>query len=394
MLNDRLNQLGDYPFRRLAGLLAPVVPPEGVPPIVMTAGDPRMGSPALVAELIQANAALWGTYPPSAGTPEFRAAVAGWCGRRYGLPAGMVDPDRHVVPVPGTREGLFMLALATVPQERRGQRPLVCMPNPLYHVYGAAAAIAGAEPYFLDTPRETGFLPDLDALDADTLARTALFYLCTPSNPQGAVADLAYLTRLVELAREYGFVLGLDECYAEIYDRAAPAGGLQACAALGGSLDHVVVFHSLSKRSSSPGLRSGFACGDADAVAGLLRLAEYGGAGMPGPIMATATALWADEAHVEPVRAFYRQNIDVAERILGNRFGFYRPPGGFFLWLDVGDGEAATVKLWRDAGVRVLPGKYMTRGPEPTPSDPFIRVALVHPPEITARGLSRLAEIL
>jgi hypothetical protein len=241
----------------------------------------------------------------------------------------------------------------------------VLLPNPFYHVYASSALAVGAEPVFVPATAATGFMPDYGALDAALLDRTVFCFLNSPANPQGAAADAGYLAGLLKLARAHDFVVGFDECYSEIYDAAPPAGALQAAAALGGALDHLLVFHSLSKRSSAPGLRCGFVAGDAPLIDGLDLALRVGGAGVSLPILAAGTRLWRDEAHVEANRAYYRRNFDIAARILGNRFGFRKPDGGFFLWLDVGDGEAAALRLWREAGVRVLPGTYMAEtGPD------------------------------
>jgi len=396
MLNERLEALGDYPFARLNALISGLQPKANETPLLMSAGEPQHDPPALLAETVAQNAHLWGKYPPNDGTPAFRRAAAGWLARRYRLPEGMIDPDRQVLPLVGTKEGLFLAALMAVPERKAGQRPAVLLPNPYYHVYSAGAAMSGAETVFLPATRATGFLPDLDAIDPALLARTALFYLCSPANPQGALADLAYLKRLVGLAREHDFVLLVDECYAEIYDQDPPPGALEACAALGGATDKVLVMHSLSKRSSAPGLRSGFVAGCPTLVRMFQRLRSYGGPTVPLPLLAAATALWDDEAHVVENRALYRRKIDIAERLLGGRFGFYRPPGGFFLWLDVGDGEAAATRLWADAAIKVVPGAYVSRplADGTNPGQPYIRVALVHDPATVESGLARFLRAL
>ena len=397
MINPRLDLLPDYPFQRLRDLLNPLAPPAGVEPVLMSLGEPQHAYPALVAEVMAANAHLYGKYPPAAGSPQLRQAIVGWLGRRYGLPAGFLDPDRHVSALSGTREGLFMCAFLAVPPEKGGGRAKVLMPNPFYQCYGGAAIASGGEPVYLPVTAESNFLPDLDAISADTWARTALFYLCSPSNPQGTIADIAYIRRLLGLARQHDFILVMDECYAEIYLDQPPPGALQAVQGFdGGALDNLLCFHSLSKRSSVPGLRAGFVVGDPKLIRLFLRLREYGGNPLPLPIDATAAALWSDEAHVAPNRARYVAKFDTAQRILGNRFGFYRPGGGFFLWLDVGDSEAATVKLWTEAAIRVLPGAYLAVGAEgqENPGQRYIRVALVHDENTTAAALGRLAEVL
>jgi aspartate/methionine/tyrosine aminotransferase len=285
-----------------------------------------------------------------------------------------------------------------VPPEKGGGKPVVLAPNPFYQVYIGAGVMSGAETVLLECDRSTGFLPDLEAVDDATWKRVALVYICTPANPQGAVASLDYLIRALELCRKHDAVLVIDECYAEIYRDKKPAGGLQAAMALkapGEIFANLLVFHSLSKRSSAPGLRSGFVAGDAKLIELIARLRSYGGASVPAPIMAASTALWRDEKHVEDVRARYNACFDVAAQFLHNRFSFFRPEGGFFLWLDVGDGEAATRKLWGEAGVKVLPGLYLAKGEgEKNPGRRYIRVALVHDVETTREAMQRMAEVL
>jgi len=357
MLNPRLEALPNYPFDRLRALLDGLSPPTGLEPRVLSVGEPRHAPLPIIDAAVAAEVGNWGRYPLVEGTPAFRAAVVGWLSRRYGLPEDMTDADRNVLPVSGTREALFLAALLTVPGRTRHRRPAVLMPNPFYPAYAGGAMLAGAEAIYLPATRETGFLPDLSAVDDETLDRTALVYLCSPANPQGAVASADDIGEAIALARRHGFVLAVDECYTEIYGDQPPAGALQACAATGGNCSNVLVFHSLSKRSSAPGLRSGFVAGDADLIAGFRRLRSYGGATLPFPVLAASAALWNDDAHVEANRALYREKFDAAEHILSGRFGFYRPDGGFFLWLDVGDDEAATQALWTEAAVRVLPGR-------------------------------------
>jgi N-succinyldiaminopimelate aminotransferase len=378
-MHDRMHSLGDGPFRRLAQMVEPITPAANVAPIDLSIGDPRTGFPAFVADILASAWKHYGRYPPPKGTPDLRRAIAAWLTRRYRLPSQMIDPDRHVVPVAGTKEGMFLMAQAAVPDTHRGGAPVVLMPNPYYHAYAGAAVAARAEPVFVPATRDTGFLPDFAALDPAILDRTALCFVGSPSNPQGAVANLDYLRSLVGLARAHDFVLVVDECYAEIYDRDPPPGALEACASIGDGLANVIVFHSLSKRSSAPGLRVGFAAGDPDRLDAYVRLRSYGGATIPLPIDAAAAALWRDEAHVERIRANYRSQFDAAERILAGRFGFYRPAGGFFLWLDVGDGVAAVRTLWSHAAVKMLPGAFISREVGGfNPGLPYIRIPLVH----------------
>lgn len=394
MWNQRFDRLGEFPFRRLAAALADVAPDPAMEAIDLSIGEPRHAPPALLAETVAAHSDSWNRYPPPQGTPAFREAAADWLARRFELPAASLDPGRHILPVAGTKEAIFLIATAATPPEETA--PAVLMPSPLYAVYLGAATLARAEPVLLPATRESGFMPDLDSLSPELLERTTAFYLCSPGNPQGAIADLDYLARAVELARRHEFLLITDECYSEIYDDAAPPSGLKAAHALNGGFDHVVALHSLSKRSNAAGLRSGFVAGDAAFLACFLRMRAYGAAVQPLPLMAAATALWRDEAHVEANRARYRAKFDLAERRLGNRFGFYRPPGGFFLWLDVEDGVEAARRLWREAALKVLPGLYLTPGevgPD-NPGHPYVRLALVDDEALVDRALSRFVEVL
>jgi len=405
-LPDRRSLQAFHPFARLSRLLDAVPPgrPPGdaaAQPILLSIGEPKNQPPAFVAEEIAKAAASWSNYPPPRGTEGYRAACADWLNRRYRLPAGLLDPAANLLPLPGSREGLFFAVLAAVQDhaQRNGEGaapPVILMPNPFYHVYAGSAVAMGAEPVFVAATAETGFMPDYQAIDPKLLDRAVFCFLNSPANPQGAAADLDYLTRLIALARKHDFIVGFDECYAEIYGEVPPAGALEAAAAAGGALDSVLVFHSLSKRSSAPGLRCGFVAGDKRLIDGLDMALRIGGAGVSLPILAAGTRLWREEAHVEANRDYYRRNFALAERILGNRFGFRVPDGGFFLWLDVGDGEAAALKLWREAGVRVVPGAYMCV-PDAEGFNPgarYIRVALVYDAAVTEDALKRIVQVL
>ena len=397
MINSELSHLRGSPFDALRGLLDPLAPAPGFAPLLLTIGEPQHKPPQLMIDALRANEHLYGKYPPIAGTPELRAAIAGWLNRRYGLPDGMIDADSNIAPVNGTKEALYMIA--SVLTERAGHnqpQPAILLPTPYYHVYHAAAVMAGAEPVFLPAGKATHFFPDLDALEPGLLDRTSAFYLCNPSNPQGTVADATYLKAALNLARKHDFMLIVDECYSEIYDQTPPTGILEICAQEGGTLDHVLAFHSLSKRSSAAGLRSGFCVGEKSLIRSFLNLRSFSGAASPLPVCAAATALWNDDAHVEENRALYRAKFDMAEEIFGTSFGFYRPEGGFFLWLDVGDGVEAAKRLWTGAAIRVLPGRYLSvAGADGiNPGDPYIRVALVAEPENSKEALSRLANSL
>jgi len=395
-MNPDLSDLRNSPFIALRELLDPLVPAPGLEPLSLTIGEPQNQPPQLMKDVLAANDHLYGKYPPGNGTPELHEAICNWLARRYGLPDGMIDPDRHITPANGTKEALYMLAQIIVDRSKGDKKPTILIPNPYYHVYHAAAVMAGAEPVFLNATQENNFFPDLDAIGEDILERCTAFYLCSPSNPQGTVAGSSYMQHALELARKYDFTLIMDECYTEIYDTEKPSGILEVCKNLGGSLDNVVSFHSLSKRSSAAGLRSGFMVGDEKLTKPLLNLRNFAGAASPLPVYAASAALWNDDDHVAENRDRYRTNIDIAQKHLGNRFDFYRPSGGFFLWLNVGDGVEVTKKLWTEAAIRVLPGEFLsgTDASGVNPGKPYIRIALVFDPEMMEEALTRIADSL
>jgi N-succinyldiaminopimelate aminotransferase len=397
--SDPLARLPRYPFERLHRLLDDVQPRAGLTPIIMSLGEPRRPSPAIIAETLTREAAGWGRYPPLAGTASFRATVARWLANRYRLPDGFVT-ESMVLPCTGSREAIYLAAAALLPESRGNDRAVVLVPEPGYHVYGGAAVMAGAEPVALPATLANGFLPDFMAVADETLKRVRLVYVCSPANPQGAAGDHAYFQTLLERAIAFDFIVAADECYSEIYDRVPPAGLLEAAARMGAKAtaarERCVVFNSLSKRSSAPGLRSGFVAGGAGPMARIARLRDFSAPTLPFPILAASEALWGDEAHVEAARAHYRRNFDIAERTLAGRFGFSRPAGGFFLWLDVGDGETAAKKLWEEGAVRTLPGAYLCAGEGDLlrHAGPYIRLALVHEPDEIAEAMTRLCDVL
>jgi len=382
------------PFVRLAELIADTTP--GKPVIDLGVGEPKHGVPAFVATVMAAHINEFGRYPRNEGTPQFRHAVAEWAARRYKL-GRVPDPNREVLVLSGSREGLFLGAIAARRHvANRSGRPAILIPNPFYAAYSAGAVASDSEIVYLPAKRETGFLPDLDALDGALLRRTVAMFLASPSNPQGAVADLTYLQRVTAMARRYGFLLFSDECYSEIYTQSAPPGVLQAA---GDQFENVVLFQSLSKRSNLPGLRIGFVMGDRRFIAKFLELRSVAAPQVPIPSQEVAIAAYRDELHVDANRDLYREKFDLADQIIGDRYGYRRPAGGFFLWLDVsalGGSEVVTAKLWREAGVRVLPGRYAARDQDDgsNPGADYIRVAMVHDKETTAEALHRIIAVL
>jgi N-succinyldiaminopimelate aminotransferase len=382
------------PFARLTELLAPYKP--GKPLIALSLGEPQHQVPGFVGDVLARHIAEFGRYPIARGIEPFRTTAAAWLSTRFRLPRP-VDPESEILVLNGSREGLFFAALAAARSvgNRKG-RPAILMPNPFYPAYGAGARAAGCEQIFLPTTRQNGFLPDLDALDEATLARTVAFYIASPANPQGAVATPDYFARLKRLADRFGFMIFSDECYSEIYTREAPSSALE-CA--GPDFSNVIAFQSLSKRSNLPGMRVGFAAGDRNFLGLFHELRNVAAPQVPVPLQHVAIAAYGDEAHVEENRRLYRMKFDSADQILGNRYGYRRPDGGFCVWLDVsahGGDEAATVRLYRDAGVRVVPGSYLARRQVDgfNPGAGYIRLALVADSATTAEALHRLVDVL
>ena len=391
-LPGRLAQLPPSSFAQLATLLDPHKP--GAPPISLAVGDPNGAVPDFVREAIAQNAHLFGQYPPINGTADWREAASTWLTRRFGVTG--IDAEKNLLPLNGTREGLFLAPFIVTPETKAGARPAILIPNPFYQCYAAAALAVGAEPVFVPARAETGFLPDYAALPKELLDRTAAVYICSPSNPEGACASAEYWHTLFALADAHDFVVFADECYADIYLDKPPIGALTA---RGGKFERLLTFHSLSKRSGLPGLRSGIVAGDARLIEKFRAFRNYAGPQVPMPILAASAAAWRDEAYVAANRAAYAEKFDIAKRLLGNRTGFRVPEGGFFLWLDVGNGEDAALRLWREAGIRVLPGAYMGRENETgkTQSNPgfsYLRVALVSDLSTIRMALERMSEIL
>jgi aspartate/methionine/tyrosine aminotransferase len=391
----RLSALPDGPFARLAKLLEGHAP--GKEPISLALGDPSGAVPDFVKAALAREAGRFGNYPAIAGTEEWRQAAADWVTRRFDLPAGRIDPERHVLPLNGTRDGLFSVLFPLVPESKAGRRPIVAMPNPFYQVYAAAALACGAEPLYVPAREENGFLPDYAALPPAVLERIAAVYVCSPSNPEGAVADTAWWSRLFALAEQHDFIVLADECYADIWFDAPPVCALTARFRQSNGFSRLLTFHSLSKRSGLPGLRSGMVAGCANLVAKFRAFRNVAGPQVPTPILAASAACWRDETHVEANRAAYQEKMAAAERILGNRVR--RPGGGFFLWLNVGKGEETALRLWRQEGVKVLPGAYMGRETESgksqtNPGFSYVRIALVSDLSTILTALERVRSIL
>lgn len=387
------------PFTRLRRLLESI-PSGHARPIELTLGEPRETMPAFVVDKLREAEAEYARYPSIRGSDELRGAIAGWFTRRYGA-ATEVDPAREILPLNGSREGLFYAAIPAAGRKRVAGAPAVLLPNPYYAAYIGAALAVGAEPIYLNATEATGHLPDLDRLEADPalLDRVIAFYLCSPANPQGAVASAAYVRRALDMARRHDFMLLFDECYSEIYTGEPPPGGLEVAAATAERYANIVVFNSLSKRSNLPGLRSGFIAGDAAFLDSLTEVRNLVAPQVPGPTQHASAAIWAEEQHVAVSRRAYREKFDVCDEVLGGRLGYRRPAGGFFLWLDMeqlGGGEAAAVTLWQRCGVKVIPGAYLAQ-PDwqgVNPGTHYVRVALVQDAATVREALERIVSLL
>ena len=394
---SRLDEMVRSPFQRLASLLEGITP--GAPAIDISLGEPKGLMPPFLGPTLHEHLSEFGRYPPIRGIPALREAITAWIARRYPILEGRIDPERHVLPLNGSREGLFSAIFPAIARKPSVAVPAVLIPNPFYQAYGAAGAASSTEPVFLPSTATTDFLPELDKIDAAILERAIALYLNSPSNPQGAVASRDYLAQAIELARCFNFLLFADECYSEIYADTPPPGALETAYAETGSLANVVVFQSLSKRSGLPGLRSGFVAGDPDFIAAFGRFRNVACPQVPLPVQHVSVKAWGDEDPVEKGRALYLENLDLADALLGSRYGYRRPQGAFFLWLNMagfGGGEAAATTLWKGCGVRVLPGAYLAQaGPDgANPGRDYIRAALVHDGATTREALTRIVATL
>ena len=390
MFSERFSNLPAYAFPRLRELLDGHMP--GGETVQMTIGEPQHPFPEWVQQTLLQHVGEFQKYPPNDGTPELLGAITDWLAVRFGV---KLDPATQVMALNGTREGLYNAAMALCPEQKRGKRSVVLIPNPFYQVYMVAAMSVGAEPVFVPATEATNYLPDFCSVDPAILERTAIVYLCSPSNPQGAIASAEYWCDLIALAEKYDFQIFADECYSEIYRGPAPVGGLEIAARMAADPERVVAFHSLSKRSNLPGLRSGFVAGGPRSLARIKQLRAYGGAPLPLPLVRVAERAWSDETHVVENRQMYDEKYALADEIFASVCEYRSPPGGFFLWLPVEDGEQAALKLWTSSGVRVLPGAYLAKGIDgQNPGKSYIRVALVAPKPEMVRGLTLLRDCL
>jgi N-succinyldiaminopimelate aminotransferase len=380
-MNYALQQLQPYPFEKLRALLGSVTPNPDKRPIALSIGEPKHKSPEFVAKALADNLDQMAVYPTTAGIPALREAIAKWCERRFSVPEGWLDASKHVLPVNGTREALFAFTQTVV---NRSDDGLVISPNPFYQIYEGAAFLAGAKPHYLPCLAEHGFNPDFDAVPADIWKRCQILFLCSPGNPTGALIPVETLKKLIALADEHDFVIAADECYSELYfdEQTPPPGLLSACAELGRKdFKRCVVFHSLSKRSNLPGLRSGFVAGDAEILKAFLLYRTYHGCAMPIQTQLASISAWNDEEHVRANRDLYREKFDAVLDILSPVMDVQHPDGGFYLWPNVDCDDAQFCRdLFVAEHVTVVPGSYLSRDVDGfNPGAGRVRMALVAP---------------
>lgn len=382
-MNSDLNKLQPYPFEKLNKLKSVVEPNPEYSHIALSIGEPKHASPSFVLDELTKQLSKLSLYPSTKGIPELRNAICNWLTRRFTLQAGSLQADEHILPVNGTREAIFSLTQAII-NRSEAQTPLVVSPNPFYQIYEGAAFLAGAEPHFLPCLSENGYMPDFDNVPAEVWQRCQLLFLCSPGNPTGAVISSETLQKLIHLADKYDFIIASDECYSEIYcdESKAPVGLLQACAEMNrNDYKRCVVFHSLSKRSNLPGLRSGFVAGDAEIMQQFLKYRTYHGCAMPIQHQLASIKAWEDETHVQENRSFYREKFDTVLPILQEVMTAEQTDASFYLWLKtpIAD-DVFAQQLFQEKHVTVLPGRYLSRTIDGiNPGEGRVRLALVAP---------------
>jgi N-succinyldiaminopimelate aminotransferase len=379
-MNSNLQLLHPYPFEKLKQLKAGIEPPADLSHIALSIGEPKHPAPEFVKQRLRDSIDKLALYPTTSGSLELRKSIGHWLEQRFSLPDQSVDPERNVLPVAGTREALFAFTQAVIDSSDSG--PIVVSPNPFYQIYEGAALLAGAELHYLNCESELGFIPNLNQMPEDVWRRCQLLQICSPGNPTGAVMSLAQYQQAMELADKYDFILSSDECYSEVYldEQKPPLGLLDACQQLGRhDFRRCVVFHSLSKRSNLPGLRSGFIAGDGELLKDFLKYRTYHGCAMSLPVQEASIAAWGDETHVLENRALYREKFAAVTEILRSKLEFTEPNASFYLWpkTPIDDAEFAR-GLFAQQNVTILPGQYLSRSTDNgNPGQNRVRMALV-----------------
>jgi aspartate/methionine/tyrosine aminotransferase len=390
-INENLSLLNDYPFQRLNNLLKNIPPPNNAKEIILSIGEPKHKPPNFIKNIINKNYSGWAKYPPTLGMEKLNIASINWLNRRFNLSKKFLNHKDNIVQLAGTREGLFNIALALNPSKKNNAKPVILIPEPFYQVYAGACRISGAEPIFVGSFKENNFIPSFSSIEKKILKRTSLIYVCSPSNPEGSALNLTEWKNLISLARRYNAALIVDECYTDIYIKNKPLGVLEACKKLNTDLSNIISFHSLSKRSNVPGIRSGFAVGDKHLIQNFKKLRHYCAGQQPLPIQEVATALWNDDVHSDKNRKLYAKKFQLAREIFKNNKDFYMPDGGFYIWLKVGNGEKITKELWKQKKIKVMPGAFLSKLHS---SKAYIRIALVSNIKDTKSALKDISDIL
>lgn len=396
-MNPNLRALQPYPFQRLKDLCQDLTPSADFTPVDVSIGEPKHPPPDFILQALAEHLSGVVKYPPTPGSANLRQSIADWARQRFELPKTSLDPDQQVLPVNGTREALFAIAQCLFDQS--DSRKLILIPNPFYQIYEGAALLAGAQPWFYNTPASHNYQPDFDSIDDQVWQQCQLIYLCTPGNPSGAVIPQKTLQRLLNLAEKHNFFVVSDECYSEIYpdEKNKPAGLLQAAASIGNdAFKRCIVFNSLSKRSNLPGLRSGFTAGDSEIIKSFLLYRTYHGCAMPVHTDAASTLAWQDETHVIENRRLYREKFSAVLDILAAPLSLSQPDAGFFLWPKLQQSDTDfTRRLLQEKNVKVLPGSYLSREARNiNPGDRHIRLALVAPTAQCIEAAQRIVDCL
>lgn len=396
-MNSGLKNLHAYPFERLTSLLEGITVAENKSAISLAIGEPKHPTPEFILDALKSNLGDIAIYPTTKGTVELRTAISNWLCQRFNLPATSIDPEQNVLPVSGTREALFAIAQTVIGDQE--EQPIVILPNPFYQIYEGAALLAGAEPFYLNCTEENNFIPDFSSVPENIWQRCQLVYLCTPGNPTGAIVSQDHVKHLLELAEKYDFVIASDECYSEIYlnEEEPPLGLLECANNLGNSeFKRCLVFHSLSKRSNVPGLRSGFVAGDNELIANFLRYRTYHGCAMSLSVQKTSIAAWGDEAHVKENRDKYREKFNRFCDILSPVLDMTPPSASFYLWPKLPDSDTNFARnLYTSENIKVLPGSFLSRDIDGVnPGQNRIRIALVSEVEECVEAANRIKEFI
>lgn len=391
-MNSDLSKLQPYPFEKLRDLFASGTQETSLNNINLSIGEPKSPTPDFIKKALTDNLDALANYPKTKGELALRTTIREWLLRRFGLPENSIDPEKHILPVNGTREALFAFAQTVIDRNKNAK---VLLPNPFYQIYEGAAYLAGAEPVYIDFSVTNGEVPSIDQISEQTWQQTQLVYICTPSNPTGDVLPLASLQKLINLAHQYNFVIASDECYSEIYadEKNPPKGILQAAIANGDEqYQRCLAFYSLSKRSNSPGLRSGFVAGDAAIISHFFNYRTYHGCAMPISTQMASAAAWSDEIHVQTNRERYRESFSCALEEISQEIEIELPQAGFYLWLPTPiDDEQFALGLYCQQNVAVLPGKYLARNVNNhNPGANRVRIALVATPEECQAAAQRI----